>query len=152
MNTTWSNGRESRGCEQTPPRSNVVSVQQHMALHDTAVITLPHISLCGRGGPRSPSLLQGKFSSKGMELWRYVQYHLPKQELPLHVVIGSPRRRSAADTQLVHPHRLYNVQTHSPPLVPPLARDMQNSWLYLRLPFHGVATCTVVSSSENDQV
>ena len=106
MNTTWCNGRESTGCEQAPPRSTVVSVQQHMALHDTAVITLPHISLCGRGGPRSPSLLQGKFSSKGMGLWRYVQYHLPKQELPLHVVIGSPRRRSAANTQLVHPHRL----------------------------------------------
>ena len=106
MNTTWSNGRESRGCEQTPPRSNVVSVQQHMALHDTAVITFLPISLCGRGGPRSPSLLQGKFSSKGMGLWRYVQYHSPKQELPVHVVIGSPQRRSAANTQLVHPHRL----------------------------------------------
>ena len=106
MNTTWCNGRESTGCEQAPPRSTVVSVQQHMAFHDTAVITFPPILLCGKGGPRSPSLLQGKLSSKGMGLWRYVQYHLPKQELPLHVVIGSPRQRSAANTQLVHPHRL----------------------------------------------
>ena len=106
MNTTWCNGKESTGCEQAPPRSTVVSVQQYVALHDTAVITFPPISLCGTGGPRSPSLLQGKLSSKGMGLWRYVQYHLPKQELPLHVVIGSPRRRSAANTQLVHPHRL----------------------------------------------
>ena len=40
------------------------------------------------------------------------------------------------------------VQAHSPPLVPPLDRDMQNSWLYLRLPFQSVATCTVVSPCE----
>ena len=106
MNRMWCNGRESTGCVQAPPRSTVVSVQQRVALHVTAVIILPHISHCGRGGPRAPSLLQGKLSSKGMGLWRYVQYHSPKQQLPLHVVIGSPRRRSAANTQLVHPHRL----------------------------------------------
>ena len=70
MSTRWGKGRESTGCEQEQPRSTAVSLQQHMALDDTAVITLPHISLCGGGGPRSPSLLQGKFSSKGMGLRR----------------------------------------------------------------------------------
>ena len=105
MNTAWCKGRESRGCEQAPPRSTVVSVQQHMALYDTAAITLPHIFLCGRGGPRSPSLLQGNLSLKGMGCGDSYST-TPEQLLPLHIVIGSPRRRSAANTQLVHPHLL----------------------------------------------
>ena len=98
----------STGCEQAAARSTVVSVQQDVALGDLSVITLPHISLCGGGGPRYPSLLKGKFSSEGMGLLRYVRYHSPKQQqLSLHVAVGSPRRRSAANKQLVHPCRLH---------------------------------------------
>ena len=58
----------STGCEQAAPRSTVVSVQQDVALDDLSVITLPHIPLCGGGGPRYPSLLEGKFSSEGTGL------------------------------------------------------------------------------------
>ena len=56
------------GCEQAALLSTVVSVQQDVALDDIAVITLPNISLCGGGGSRSPSSLQGKISSKGTGL------------------------------------------------------------------------------------
>ena len=97
----------STGFEQAGPRSTVVSVQQDVALDDLSVTTLPYISLCGGGGPRYPSLLQGKFSSEGIGLLRYVWYHSPKHQLSLHVAVGSPRRRSAANKQLVHPCRLH---------------------------------------------
>ena len=84
----------SRGCEQATPPSTIVSVQQDVALDDLSAITLPHVSLCGGGGPRYPPLLQGKFSSEGMGLLRYVRYRSPKQQkLSLHVAVGSPRRR-----------------------------------------------------------
>ena len=68
----------SRGCEQAAPLST--SVQQDVASDYLSVITLPHISLRGGGGPRYPSLLQGKFSSEGMGLLRYARYHSPKQQ------------------------------------------------------------------------
>ena len=48
-----------------------------------------------------------------------------------HVVVSSPRRRSAANTQLVHPCRLHTSSLR--PLVPPLPRDTQNLCLFLRL-------------------
>ena len=97
----------SRGWEQAALLST--SVQQDVALDDLSVITLPHISLCGGGGPRYPSLLQGRFSSEGMGLLRYVPYHSPKQQqLSLHVAVGSPRRRSAANKQLVRLCRLHS--------------------------------------------
>ena len=68
--TEMSNCKGSIGCEQAAPRSTIVSVQQDVALDDLSVITLPHISLFGEGGPRYPSLLQGKVSSGGMGLPR----------------------------------------------------------------------------------
>ena len=85
----------SRGCEQAAPLST--SVQQDVALDYLSVITLPHISLCGGGGPRHPSLLQGKFCSEGMGLLGYVRHHPPEHQLSLHVAVGSPRRRLAAN-------------------------------------------------------
>ena len=98
----------STGCEQAELRSTVVRVQRDVALDDLSIITLPLISLCGGGGPRYPSLLQGKFSSEGMGLLRHVRFRIPKQQqLSLHVTVGSPRRRSAANKQLVHPRRLH---------------------------------------------
>ena len=85
----------SRGWEQAAPLST--SVQQDVALDYLSVITLPHISLCGGGGPRHPSLLQGKFCSEGMGLLGYVRHHPPEHQLSPHVAVGSPRRRLAAN-------------------------------------------------------
>ena len=130
----------STGCEQAAARSTVVSVQQDVALGDLSVITLPHISLCGGGGPRYPSLLKGKFSSEGMGLLRYVRYHSPKQQqLSLHVAVGSPRDQLPISNLFIP---VDYIQVHPPPLVPPLKRDTQNSCLYLRLSYP-VLLCSI---------
>ena len=108
----------SRGCEQAAPRSAIVSVQQDVALDDLSIITLPHISLCGGGGPRYPSLLQGNFSSIGMGLLRYVRYHPQSSSCLFTLRSGFHDRDQLPISNLFIP--VDYIQAHPPPLVPPL--------------------------------
>ena len=103
-----------------------------------------HTSLCGGGGPRSPSLLEEANSLR--MAWGCGAYNstVPLPNAAAASADSHTLWSNLRDGYQLPIHDLFipvdYMQAHAPPLVPPLQRDTQKSCLYLRLSFYGVAT------------